>query len=368
MLLKFKQTALNEILGDLKADQSGYLMRACNHKIIQFINFKEIGHAQNIKFEAIEKEVSRIKTQCFAYYQIRGRNFLFLNKMLSEAKIDFIMVKGLDVASRYYEKPWLRSFGDTDILIRGSQLVSSYDKFTANGFNVERISSKGHIHNNVLTILEHCVKAGEALTFNRGKECIDVHPIEDTKFNKLLNGADKARIFDQEYFSLPKLQNLELLLKHGEKHNWHILQWSVDIFLLLKDLSELELQECYSYCKEKNLSKSFKVCLFLSNYLFELNPPEIIKKEVLDNKIDYKLFKSIREQLSSRDYSFKRRIFNLRTQILLKSSFSQKLNVIFEKIFSPTLTDFTWVVLPGYLYWIYFLTRPVRGLLSIRKS
>lgn len=368
MLPKFKPTALEEILGDLETDESGYLLRACNHKIIQFLDFKEIGRMKNIKIDRIQKEVSRITTQCFAYYQVRGKNFLALYKMLSEAKIDFILVKGLDVASRYYEKPWLRSFGDTDILIRGSHLLSAYEEFSANGFCVERVSSRKHTNNRILTIIEHCVRAGEALTFNRGKECVDVHPIEDTQFDHLLKLAEKAEIFGQEYLSLPRLQNLELLLRHGEKHNWHILQWSVDIFLILKGLSESELLECYTYCKEKNLDKSFKICLYLFQYLFEFQLPENLKKELSDEEVGSKLFRLIKEQLTSRDHSLKRKIFNLRTQFELKSGLLDKIIVIYRKFFSPTLTDFTWIVMPRCLYWSYFLIRPVRGLISRRRS
>jgi hypothetical protein len=368
MLPRFKQKALDEILGDLKTDGSGYLQRACNHKIIQFLDFKEIGRIKNIKIDAIQKEVTRITTQCFAYYQVRGKNFLSLHKLLSEAQIDFILVKGLDVASRYYEKPWLRSFGDTDILIRGSHLLSVYERFTASGFNIERVSAKKHTHNRILTIIEHCARAGEALTFNRGKECVDVHPIEETEFDYLLKLAEKTEIFGQEYLALPRLQNLELLLRHGEKHNWHILQWSVDIFLILKDLSESELLECYTYCKGKNLGKSFKICLYLFQYLFEFELPKNLNKELSDKERDSKLFSFIKEQLTSRDHSLKRKLFNLRTQIKLKSGFLDKLIVIYRKFFSPTLTDFTWIVVPRCLYWSYFLIRPVRGLLSNRKG
>lgn len=368
MLPRFKQTAQNEILGDIKEDPNGYLMRASNHKILQYLNIKEIGQLEGTKLDVIEKEVTKFKTQCFAYYQVRSRNFLSLNKMLSEAKINFIMIKGLDVASRYYEKPWLRSFGDTDILIRGSHLLSVYEEFTASGFSVERVSAKKYTHSKILTIIGHCVRAGEALTFNRGKECVDVHPIEDTVFDYLLQLAEKNEIFGQEYFSLPRLQNLELLLKHGEKHNWHILQWSIDIFLILKGLSESELLECYTYCKDKNLGKSFKICLYLFEYLFEFELPENLKKELSDKEVGSKLFSFIKEQLTSRDHSLKRKLFNLRTQIKLKSGFLDKLIVIYRKFFSPTLTDFTWIVMPGCLYWSYFLIRPVRGLLSNRKG
>lgn len=365
MFLKFRQEALDEILGDIRTDYRAYLLRANKHKIIQLLDFSTFRDTGFVELDAVEKEINLIKGHCFAYYQLRAENFIALSNMLLCANIDFIMVKGLDVATRYYEKPWLRSFGDIDILIRGTHLEKTYNEFMKNEFFEEsRISTK-FSQSEVSSILGHCVRISEAVTFNRRSNCVDVHPVDDLKFDALLKSSIRREILGQSYAALSERDNLVLLLGHGQKHNWHKIRWIVDIFLILKKLSEVELLEHYKYCKAHGVSRSLEMCLLLSNYLFDFTVSEKISREILSLDQNSLLFKSLKIQLKSDDQSFKRRIFNLKTKMLFEPKLSGKILVLLSKVFFPTLSDFTCFVLPQRLHFLYYLVRPLRGLLSV---
>lgn len=132
-------------------------------------------------------------------------------KILTDAKLDFVILKGT-AAAMYYPEPQYRAMGDIDFLVAPEHFEKAYDVLIKNGF----IDADGDFHRHINLIQNGCELEMHRYFSLKG-DSDELRQLDSVIFDGLKN-AELAKIDGNNFPVLPPLQNGLTLLQHIKHH------------------------------------------------------------------------------------------------------------------------------------------------------
>lgn len=312
--------------------------------------------------------------------QIAFKNNVFEEELLRIIEalqthtIPVIPYKGAVIARYVYGDPFLRPYGDLDILIRKNDYYSVKQVMAALGYMPLKKESEEQEKNR---LEEDCENA---FTFQRNglDITLDVHwnlmkkfQRLDIPFEKLWNEGRKVNFRGREIviFS-PEDTFITLVMHHGLKHLWEDLKGIQDIFFLLKDENQIDQNKLIYLARELKVEKLLYVGCLLAARIFNCQLPTVIQEKIEENpELEKIVFLKIQSITSFRFDTIKPANLNHQQiqSAIYRDGLKDKLLVFsngINNIFKPNILDKNVIKLPVYLSFLYYVIRPFRVLIS----
>ena len=154
------------------------------------------------------------------------------------------------------------------------------------------------------------------------------------------------------------LENLFVLLcVHGSRHNWASLKWTIDLARLI-EIRELNWQHILTQASCFNCHRMVHLGLLLTKQLYNLQILDRILNRIEKDELTEELSLKVTEGYYSDTPSgiFSWAAFLSKVQ----DGWPNRIRVWFGLGLTPTRVDWQSLPLPKYLYWFYFLYRPIR--------
>ena len=219
-LIKQSQFGLSETIGFADVDMDALFKEAEQQSVLGLV-------ASEIPEEYINpkwyKARYRRKASYFLYCDVQDE----LNKVLTDAGIPFVILKG-NASAINYKEPYLRMMGDIDFLVPQDQYKQAKALLSSNGY------VEGHDN-------------GRHASFKKGDQLFEIHhhychgvDFEDYLIEGL-NSRVSVTIEGHEFPMLPKLANGLVLLDHFRRHLQsavglrHAIDWMMYVYRNLDD-------------------------------------------------------------------------------------------------------------------------------------
>lgn len=177
------------------------------------------------------------------------------------------------------------------------------------------------------------------------------------KDNYWWDEIEKISIGNQNVVSLSLEKILIILCLHGSKHLWTALKWVTDISRLI------ELQEINwtIVIDQASLLKCQRMVLFgvlLAKHILNSPVPNHILQRAEKDDILMELLSEIQESFyfTNQRGTMAWSIYVIKVQ----DSLLNRLRCCLRLCLTPTIVDWQELPLPKYLYWLYYLFRPIR--------
>ena len=198
---------------------------------------------------------------------------------LRDAGIDFVLLKGLGVAAKYYPEPAQREMIDVDLLVEGERFEEAEAIVTRRGFR--RYYPGFEISDRVRRSFK---SIHNAFSFARGEDGlqIDLHwrmvqnpallPWLESEWPSLTRWDSSA---GRDLPMLKAAPHFVYIMVHGAKSGWARLKWLADIDRVVRGLSAEEASEVARVARHENLEPLVAASLGLSQQLLGTPlPPE----------------------------------------------------------------------------------------------
>lgn len=315
-------------------------------------------------YQAIEKNT----------FSITQRNIVIISELKKILEIfecfktKVIVFKG-PVLLFLYPNISLRACGDIDLLILKKD-IGKVTKF---------------LHQNGYDLLPHLpfekvLKEKHALTYlNKEKTVqIDVHwRMQDLNEHFKINPSDiwNAMEVKTMYGSkIPVFNNVFLIIStcihHGFRNNWSKLKYISDFALILKSNDTINWEAILRLTDKLDLTRTLLTGAILSYELLEIQLPDVLIKEIKNNKKAKKISTLIITRLyisESKINNLNNFLFNYLIKSKLRQNFIAKVLLLKEfltdftfRTFEPNELDKQEYKLPWALYPLYIILKPVR--------
>lgn len=214
---KVQKAEIGELMKEIK-DWDRFVKLVNEHGIIALAayNIREAGLADRVPGEAMKildngRMQSMIRNTWFV------QRWKEVNKILSEAGIKHVLLKGMALEHTVYKVKGLRQMTDTDILVRQEDGMKSWLLLQKNGFTPHNIKSP--LHNKILSLI------GKHLpTLLKDGYPVEIHtrlfddPVKNEKVGEAIDGAVGIDIEGNRAFILSEDIHLEYMKSHLEYH------------------------------------------------------------------------------------------------------------------------------------------------------
>jgi hypothetical protein len=300
------------------------------------------------------------------------RKQYFISQVLeaiSSSNIKFLLIRGFDLAYRYYPVPELRPFSDTDLILSREDFSRAIGVLEQLGYTMKSrtVGQEESTYSRSLFDYLANLEDGVSLHNTKSKIELDIHPADSFLFSDWYERSTKSFFGSSlTYQSLDPQDLLRMLLFHGRKHRWSRLIWVADIYYILLAMSHDQVQEVWELSIEEDWEYTFLAGVSLAHILYAAQVPTAVGA-ALDSfcrnhsAITLSSILRLKRGKLSRNQWF----FNLAFQIKLERSYIRKFGVMTKRLFMPTVRDLLYIPLPKSLYSLYYLVRPLRILLRI---
>jgi hypothetical protein len=198
---------------------------------------------------------------------------------LEEQGVRTIVLKGPATGFFAYGDPTLRSFGDSDFLVRTENVQDAREVLLAAGFTRNYAPSDER----------QLIKGGHALEFSRGASYVEVHCelLErhlsfDVSSDSLWEEAERIRIPGGEIWSLDEARLFLFLCAHGTKHAWSRFRWICDLAQFADRLSPASAKTVVELARMNNGARILGVALSLVREVYG-STPDLFDGYVVDS-------------------------------------------------------------------------------------
>jgi hypothetical protein len=140
-----------------------------------------------------------------------------VNKILTEAGIKHVLLKGMALENTIYGSRGLRQMSDNDILISPEDALKAWKILKSKGFHSGILKSK--LHTEILPQINKHLP-----TLTRDGYCVEIHsrlyddPHEETDYAGLIRNSVQISIDGITAYVLPENSQLKYLISHFNKH------------------------------------------------------------------------------------------------------------------------------------------------------
>ncbi|WP_161599020.1 nucleotidyltransferase domain-containing protein [Aidingimonas lacisalsi] len=315
--------------------------------------------------------ISKLRQECLSTVQRNLRIAAAQKKLRCELlvplNIPHLFFKGPALAARYYGQPGLRSCRDIDLLVSQQHLVSlleamlqrDYRPYKPVGMRSDHVSLTFAVHSQpVITVIS---PEGIAIELH---QCIDHN-------GKIYNTSDlleTAESFSWEVSSLSVMPTAELfvyLCFHHTRHRWSHLHWLADLDATQRH-PEFDLLEVRACAARHNLSETVEACL---EFYHACSMPEPWRNEELGKHGTALLEACLLNLQGGRDVELALRKDNATPDFAFawQTTTGHRLACWVRSwtvLWRPSYSDYRSWPLPSGWQWLYWVTRPFRGLIK----
>ncbi|MBN2320698.1 MAG: nucleotidyltransferase family protein [Acidobacteria bacterium] len=272
-----------------------------------------------------------------------------------------IPFKGPVLAHSLYEEPELREFIDLDILVSEPDVFRALKLLSDLGYGTVPDFSP-YIQAKILrNDFHYQVKKTD------GGSMVELHwNLVPGYYGFKLPGsiwqqrAESASIQGHQVPNLTCEDQLTALSLHGYKHMWQSLIWIADIAKVLVRYPELNWDRVFNQSDHPDMRRILSLALILAEDLIDAPLPQEVRRRIRGDNENIRLAWKIQQALF-RTASAEGTMGLKLLQFSLISGWGNRLRALVYFAFRPLPVDFN-IVLPRFLYPLYFIMRPV-GLL-----
>jgi hypothetical protein len=270
-------------------------------------------------------------------------------KLLADAGIPTIPLKGVTLADSLYGDAALRVCVDLDILVPRSMVGRAFNLLRAEGYASE--FDAGFFANLLLRHdIEYALRRQE-----RGFEfMVELHwgvmwggKLEESVTDQLWADAYSTTVFGAPAYALSPEWQILFLAAHAARHQWQGLKWLVDLHELFSS-TEIDWDKLNKKAKQLGWEEVLRISLHVCHALFDTPVPANLSLGDLPTWV--KLFPAT-ASASWTDAFFPAR--------LLRRP-SEKLRFFLRVLLVPTLAERRFLRLPSFLGLLYYPLRPLR--------
>lgn len=371
------QTAVR-LLALLKKDTDwNYLLQtALWHGVIPLLYW-------NLNSTCPEAVPQAILSQLREYFHNLARRNLFLTgellkllNLFAAHNIPAIPYKGPILAASAYGNLAFRQFCDLDILIHKQDALRAKSLLLSQGYRLSRQQKSG---------------AQEAMWFQSaceynfvssdGKVMVEPHwAIARPKYCFRLDPEclwDRLEPISLAGTSVLTFRPQDLLLivcMNGTKDLWKSLKQICDVAEVIRAYPQLDLEQVMQQARSIGSERMLLVSFFLASHLLGTPLPKEVWQRVQADSTVKLLALQVCERLFLHDANDQPEFesnFSL-WDIRVRERLQDKVRYCFNLVFSPNEGDAALLPLPPFLYFIYYLLRPIRligrnGLITLKK-
>jgi hypothetical protein len=280
-------------------------------------------------------------------------SLLALSETFGKVGITAVPFKGPSLAEYVYRNVGLRASLDLDFVVRRRDAASAKRLLEAEGFLGGPKAG---------SMLAAWIRHGRSVTVQRADGLtVDLQWAPD--LGERLDIEDlftRLGSIDIAGAPLPMFSDEDLLLLlciHGAKHLWSHLYWVVDVAELLTVRPELDWHRVLIAATSAGARRRLLVGLALAQRLKRLDLPQgIMRSMAADTEVEV-----IADALWAGLYDDHAHRFPLsKWHLRMRDSRADMLAFACRLGVTPTDDDWTWVQLPGNLWWLYPALRPLR--------
>jgi len=352
--IKFIQQFLPSI------DKQELISLAIGHGILPLV-YKTLKYL-NTKHLTVNTEIlSEFKAH---YMRISQRNMLMsaelirIMKLLKENNSEALAFKGPALAQIAYGDISLRQYSDLDIFIHKSDFRALAKKMLDKGYEslypIETFTGD--------KVMFEINNDSPFYDKKRGL-AIEIHwdffrklALPTKKFSPW-NDTQTISINGHAVQTLSHETHLLYHSLHGSKHVWERLEWIVDIDRLIRSVPTLNWDKILKMAKDMGAQKMFLLGIALAQRYFQTPLPENIlilcKNSKLKPFIAY-----VEAEFSSDDPATEDSLVKWSKVVGLRDNMYYKVLTVLEFLFRPGINERRTVILPDFLFWLYWPLRP----------
>jgi hypothetical protein len=329
------------------------LERACSHQVYPLLyrNLRDLGF-RGVP-ETVQAELKGLFLANALRNQLLSEELARLFKILDEAGIRVVPLKGVALAQSLYGDVATRVCADIDILVPPASVAQAIDLILASGYRTE--SNDPYFSKLVLRHGRHFHATREdpgiSIVVELHWTLVQHSSKDDDAVDDLWTEARPQACFGAPAFSLSPEWEFLYLSIHAADHEWQCLKWLVDIHELASSglvdwqrmMNKAETFDLALVTRQTMAASSFLLGTQLPSACAPATPPEGVQ-----------LFAHVPFPAGAAESAFDFRHMRLLTRPL------DKLSYVATVFFAPKVTDRDLVRLPSPLGFLYYLIRPLR--------
>ena len=301
------------------------------------------------------------------YLNIAHRNILMsaelikVLNLLRKNNIEALAFKGPSLSQLAYGDITLRQFGDLDILIKKRDRSKMMDLLIQEKYIPEIDLAPGtkekFFHSvNVIGLYEETSRILVEVHW----ELLSKNYAIDWKEESLWGKKEHIRINNKEVPVLPTEQLLLYLCAHGSKHLFERLEWICDIDRAVRSSLNINWELLINEAEKLGVKRMLYLGLALSQQFFSLELPEMIQKNIAEDKEIPKLISKVIEVNFSQTSQEGKSYSSFGLLWSMREDLSNQLRFAWRGLFAPKFDDFVFIQLPKHLTFLYPIVRPYR--------
>lgn len=151
-----------------------------------------------------------------------------------------------------------------------------------------------------------------------------------------------------------------LCVHYGCKHYWGKIGWIYDMANLLETHQGIHLESLLVQARHMGILRVLLLGLFLTSHLTKLELPQKVWQGIESDDMLKKLLNQVTDNLFKEDENdlgvYEDRFFYLK----LRENIGDKIRYFFRRMFIPNIDDLSFIKLPPYVTFLYYLIRPLR--------
>ena len=277
---------------------------------------------------------------------------------LEQAGVQALPWKGLLLAQRAYGDLSLRQFFDLDVLVRRVELPAARTALAELGFRPEKHMTDAQRE----TYVDHqgeleLVRESDGLWLELHTAVVPTYYGAGRSTDDLWQHVVRVELARVEVWALHPVDDIEALCVHGSKHRWDRLTWIIDVALMIRLLDEAGWQRLLSAARDHGTLRMVLMGLILAEDVCGAALPGTVRHQVRSDRTAVALAGTVgRALFDPRPNRFDALSFHAR----MRERPRDRARYLLSVAFTPSGADWEALSLPGALFPVYALTRPVR--------
>jgi hypothetical protein len=293
--------------------------------------------------------------------EIMTRELVKVLDIMSAQGIRAMPIKGPVLTALAYGDISRRMFDDLDILLKVEDVEKAAKKLLSLGYEpfleLSEAERKAHVRAGWGWSMhspgkDYYVELDTGITPGYFSFCMNTALLwENTELVTL-----EERLFHTVF-----VENLVMLLcVHGTKHLWERLVWIADVGQLVRRRPDINWPRVLGRARTLGGLRMVLLGLGLCRDVLEMKlPDEVVEAMRRDTAVE-RLIRRAAEQIEPSDRQTARHQGELPFHLAARERVRDKARHFFTLVFRPSYGDWKSVRLPGWLFFLYYLIRPVR--------
>jgi hypothetical protein len=342
------ETRLSQAVNQIN-DWTCFLRETEYHNVMPLVN-KHLGHLPQAPDDvrvALEQGAREAAEIALA----QTSSLVDLAASFAVANIVAVPFKGPSLAIAAYGDVGLRAAIDLDFVVQARDALRAHRTLYELGFRGGPESA---------AMLRAWVRYGRSVTLARGNLIVDLQWASDLADRHLELPFSRLRSIAIGANSLPMFADEDLLLLlciHGSKHLWSHLYWVVDVAELINMRPGLRWGRLLEEARQVGSHRRLLVGVALAERLRPSILPRIVHDQLSADPEAVRLAEVLWNRMFDEHvarFPLSRLHLHMRERPVDRVAFVWRLGI------TPTDEDWDWLELPGHLWWLYPLLRPLR--------